>query len=360
MAAPKILCDTAGMDRKTWLAVRAHGPDGSIPITIGGSDVAAIFGISPWKTPLDLWLEKSGKLLPNESENIWQKEMGHLLEPVVAQMYAFRTGHRVIPDTYLYQHALYPWALANVDYSMEDKDTKEAGGLECKTTTYHNADEWTDDKVPMHYEYQCRFYMGVRDLPFWDIACMWGNGEKDFPIRRIYRDFAIEEMIFETIAAFIQSIHNNQPPSMADVAPALAMKSLARIYAAGTLAAPTIEFGRKHERPIRRIAALQQICEILAGQNTVLDCEIQKAIRREVEKYATDMLNKLRELQVDLRTNPAIFVGGGSILLRAFIKASAFVRAVEFEPDTRANAYGYELLGQAQLEKLARRAGSAI
>ena len=42
MAAPKILCDTAGMDRKTWLAVRAHGPDGSIPITIGGSDVAAI------------------------------------------------------------------------------------------------------------------------------------------------------------------------------------------------------------------------------------------------------------------------------------------------------------------------------
>ena len=129
MAAPKILCDTAGMDRRTWLAARAHGPDGSIPIAIGGSDVAAIFGISPWKTPLDLWLEKSGKLMPDESENMWQKEMGHLLEPVVAQMYAFRTGHRVITDTYLYQHALYPWALANIDYGMEDKDTKEVGGL---------------------------------------------------------------------------------------------------------------------------------------------------------------------------------------------------------------------------------------
>ena len=140
MAAPKILCDTAGMDRRTWLAARAHGPDGSIPIAIGGSDVAAIFGISPWKTPLDLWLEKSGKLMPDESENMWQKEMGHLLESVVAQMYAFRTGHRVITDTYLYQHALYPWALANIDYGMEDKDTKEVGGLECKSTTYYNAD----------------------------------------------------------------------------------------------------------------------------------------------------------------------------------------------------------------------------
>ena len=221
MAAPKILCDTAGMDRRTWLAARAHGPDGSIPIAIGGSDVAAIFGISPWKTPLDLWLEKSGKLMPDESENMWQKEMGHLLEPVVAQMYAFRTGHRVITDTYLYQHALYPWALANIDYGMEDKDTKEVGGLECKSTTYYNADEWMDDKVPMHYEYQCRFYMGVRDLPFWDIACMWGNGENDFAIRRIYRDLIIEEMIFITLADFIQSIHDNRPPNMSEVAPEL-------------------------------------------------------------------------------------------------------------------------------------------
>ena len=296
MAAPKILCDTAGMDRKTWLAVRAHGPDGSIPITIGGSDVAAIFGISPWKTPLDLWLEKSGKLLPSESENLWQKEIGHLLEPVVAKMYAFRTGHRVIPDTYLYQHARYPWALANVDYSMEDKDTKEAGGLECKTTTYHNADEWTDDKVPMHYEYQCRFYMGVRDLPFWDIACMWGNGEKDFPIRRIYRDFAIEEMIFETIAAFIQSIHDNQPPSMADVAPALAMKSLARIYAAGTLATPTIEFGRKHERAIRRIAALQQM-------NRDLDRQIRQN-EKEVMALSVQIADTMREHEHGILETP--------------------------------------------------------
>lgn len=71
MAAPKILCDTAGMDRRTWLAARAHGPDGSIPIAIGGSDVAAIFGISPWKTPLDLWLEKSGKLTKTCGRRKW-------------------------------------------------------------------------------------------------------------------------------------------------------------------------------------------------------------------------------------------------------------------------------------------------
>ena len=52
MAAPKILCDTAGMDRRTWLAARAHGPDGSIPIAIGGSDVAAIFGVENAARPV--------------------------------------------------------------------------------------------------------------------------------------------------------------------------------------------------------------------------------------------------------------------------------------------------------------------
>ena len=105
----------------------------------------------------------------------------------------------------------------------------------------------------------------------------------------------------------------------------------------------------------------EHICEILAGQNTVLDGEIQNAVRKEVDKYAADMLNKLRELQVDLRTNPADIRGRrGRSCLRSFIKASSLVSSVEFEPDTRANAHGYELLAQVQLEKLARRAGGVI
>ena len=56
MAAPILLCDTAGMDNDRWLECRMHGPDGKIPYTVGGSDVAAIFGVSPWTTPLELWM----------------------------------------------------------------------------------------------------------------------------------------------------------------------------------------------------------------------------------------------------------------------------------------------------------------
>ena len=47
MSAPIPLCDTTGMSRKRWLECRMHGPKGDIPYTVGGSDIAAIFGVSP-------------------------------------------------------------------------------------------------------------------------------------------------------------------------------------------------------------------------------------------------------------------------------------------------------------------------
>ena len=64
MADPILLCDTAGMDNDRWLECRAHGPKGDIEYTVGGSDVATIFGLSPWMTPLELWLIKKGPSQP--------------------------------------------------------------------------------------------------------------------------------------------------------------------------------------------------------------------------------------------------------------------------------------------------------
>lgn len=58
MAQPILLCDTKGMSNERWLECRMHGPTGTIPYTVGGSDVATIFGLSPWTTPLELWLIK--------------------------------------------------------------------------------------------------------------------------------------------------------------------------------------------------------------------------------------------------------------------------------------------------------------
>lgn len=153
MAAPNILCDTAGMTNAQWLAARMHGPSGKIPYTVGGSDVAAVFGVSPWTTPLELWMIKKGRMKPPAKSNANQLEMGHLLEPIAAHWYAKKTGNRVYEDTNLYQHADHPYALANFDRRFERASDGEPGILECKSCTYHKASEWDDGAIPLYYEF---------------------------------------------------------------------------------------------------------------------------------------------------------------------------------------------------------------
>ena len=80
MASPIILCDTAGMSNERWLECRAHGPKGDIEYTVGGSDVATIFGISPWTTPLELWMIKKGRMKPTVKANALQLEIISLIE----------------------------------------------------------------------------------------------------------------------------------------------------------------------------------------------------------------------------------------------------------------------------------------
>lgn len=164
MSAPIALCDTAGMTNERWLECRMHGPKGDIPYTVGGSDVAAIFGVSPWVTPLELWKIKKGQMKPADKLNPLQLEMGHLLEPIAAHFYAKKTGNIVTDDTILYRHADFKYALANFDRRFKCKDTGEDGILECKSTSYHKASAWANGEYPYYYELQLRFYMAVADV----------------------------------------------------------------------------------------------------------------------------------------------------------------------------------------------------
>ena len=157
MAKPIILCDCAGMANDRWLECRAHGPKGDIPYTVGGSDVAAIFGLSPWTTPLELWLIKKGRMKAPVKSNEDQLEMGHLLEPIAAHWFEKKTGNLVTDDTNLYQHADHPYALANIDRRYTRQEDGEPGILECKSCTYHKAEDWADDAIPLYYELQLRF-----------------------------------------------------------------------------------------------------------------------------------------------------------------------------------------------------------
>ena len=259
MAAPNILCDCTGMTNEMWLKCREHGPKGNIEYTVGGSDVATIFGLSPWTTPLELWMVKKGRMKPKSPPNPDQLAMGHMLEPIAAHFYAQRTGNTVTDDNYLYQHATLEYALANIDRRYTRREDGEGGVLECKSLTYHNAADWADGAIPIYYELQLRYYLAVLDEKHGAFSALWGNNpENDLATPHIERVQAKEDIIFEKLDRWIWSLRHDKPPTMEDVQPQLAMDALARIYGAGKKGLPTIEFPRKYEPQLRKIAALQE------------------------------------------------------------------------------------------------------
>lgn len=108
---------------------------------------------------------------------------------------------------------------------------------------------------------------------------------------------------------------------------------------------------------IRKVGALhdmlindEHITAVLLGENgVILPDDVKEVIYEAAKQHANDILNHLRELQVDLRANPAVFIGGGSILLRPFFEASPLVTKADFVESPNANALGYEMLAKKQL-----------
>lgn len=106
---PEILVDTAALSEAEWLAWRRKG--------IGGSDVAAILGISPWRTARDLYNDKLGIASAQvDSANWVALEMGHLLEDLVARIFSQKTGYHVFQVKKMFRHPRHPCMLADVDY----------------------------------------------------------------------------------------------------------------------------------------------------------------------------------------------------------------------------------------------------
>ncbi len=129
---------TNDLSHDQWLNVRKGG--------IGSSDAAAAVGLNPYKSQLELWMEKTGQddQLPKVDPNDETSPMywGTLLESIVAAHYTRRTGNRVRRVNAVLRHPYQPWMLANLDrYFLCAPDVQI---LECKTAGINGARLWRD------------------------------------------------------------------------------------------------------------------------------------------------------------------------------------------------------------------------
>lgn len=153
------------MDRTEFLQARKSG--------IGGSDVAAVLGLSKWRTPYQLWLDKTSDQI--EEKNSEVLHFGQVLEQVVADEYARRNNVKVQRRNNLYRHPEHPELIGNIDRYIVG-----GGILECKTADKFTAHLWGEsnsDEVPEYYLCQVQHYMHVTGYHEAALAVLIGGNE---------------------------------------------------------------------------------------------------------------------------------------------------------------------------------------
>ena len=239
---------------------------------IGGSDAPAALGLSPWRSPFDLWEEKVGLAEPQAQNEpmLW----GKLLEDVIRGEYARRTGFEVTYRKELIRHPTRPWQFVHLDGEVAH-DYRRI--LEVKSArTQQGWGEPETDEIPQPYLVQCHHAMLVTDSEVCDVAVLIGGN--DFRIYQVRRDADIEQQLTEGEAAFWEAVTSRVPPPpmhLRDV-----VKRWGHLRAGGDVVA-----GEQEERAIailRRArelqkeltaneeAAKQAICEALADRGSNL------------------------------------------------------------------------------------------
>lgn len=183
--------------REEWLTARKAG--------LGGSDIGAILGLSPYRTPVDVWMEKTGRSDGNADS--LQMRFGTYAEEFVAQEYSRETGNAVQRFTKMLHHPTAP-ILGNIDRLVVPEGQKVASHkseirtdclLECKTASAFattKSSEWGEagtDQVPMSYLVQVATYRILTGCRYADLAVLFGN--QDFRIYHLWQDADLEEMI---------------------------------------------------------------------------------------------------------------------------------------------------------------------
>ena len=198
--AAKVLVSTENMPYEEWLEYRRLG--------IGGSDVSVVCGINRYKSPVELWLDKTGQLPPQEAGEAayW----GTQLEPFVRAEFTKRTGIEVKQVKELLQSEEYPFMLANLDGICEVPDVGTCI-FEAKTASAYKTGQW-EDTIPDEYMCQIQHYMAVTGYPGAYIAVLIGGNT--FKWRFVERDEELISMLIKLETAFWSHVQDGTPPPL--------------------------------------------------------------------------------------------------------------------------------------------------
>ena len=192
---------------------------------LGGSDVACILGLNPWRTNVQLYREKKGLVEPADLSDNALVQYGTKAEEHIRALFSLDYPNlkvEYVPNN-SWHNSKYPFAAASLDGWTADENGRH-GILEIKTATITSkahSEKWKDGHIPDNYYCQVLFYLGVTDFEYVDLRANLKYEMPDKPLSIITRDFHIERSeVEEDIAIVMQAAtdfaerlkKNEQPP----------------------------------------------------------------------------------------------------------------------------------------------------
>ena len=190
-------------DHGKWLEVRRKG--------VGGSDVAAIMGLSDYRSPYEVWSEKCGLTTAPDLSGNSAVQWGNILEPVIASHYSDLHPNTIVtPGSCVMRSLKRPWAQASLDYEIQVPGLGR-GILEIKTSGSRSAAQW-DEGVPIYYLTQVAHYMSVTGWGFADVAVLIGG--QDYREYRIMRDQEDIDAVEQAVDGFWHLVETRTEPEL--------------------------------------------------------------------------------------------------------------------------------------------------
>ena len=258
------LVDTRTLDRQQWLSVRQGG--------IGSSDAAAAVGLCPYKSQLELWMEKTGRTPAEDAPPGMDdpRYWGTLLEPYVAVAYSQQTDRKVRKVNAVLQHPTCPFMLANID--REVVGCPDVQILECKTAGEWGSKLWRDG-VPEYIQLQVQHQLAVTNQQAADVAVLLCGQRLE--IHRIERDEEVIARLMVLEARFWQYVTTDtEPPADGSES---AGKALRQLYQGG---GNTLDFceNRELSDTFADLVALKDELEVRGRHAEQLKQTLQQAM----------------------------------------------------------------------------------
>lgn len=173
---------------------------------VGASDAAVACGMSPYKTALELYMEKTGQIAPENLDHKVVVQVGQHLEKLVLDTFEFECGHKVVDRQAVVYSNIHPWMRATLDGRIPGSAVVEA-------KTASRKDRWGDtgtDQIPQEYLIQVHQQMLVTGERKAFVPVIFSGA--DFDWYEVNFDTGLSEFITERLVKFWDMVQRRVAP----------------------------------------------------------------------------------------------------------------------------------------------------